>query len=1118
MYGAADLAGHKPHIGPIPADLREDIDNVTKQCQAPTDASLVPCDAWHERAQSLLAEILRADDQMSIQPDLWNQVTEALGEAENILQTRCLSDDEVDIINQIAMVAVESAPLYPCVSQCAKLWYEIRASAERAQGLPHNASAISFKQRSPVAFQLGASTPLKPVSLQGGNLPHDPESYKHLKVLSQAETSTLFHRRCRQPLWDFWSHPVGSRGQCAYAVERSPSREELEHFKADLANQGSPPALISPPAEELAGLDSVTDWKISHNDALPRNVTLVEEHVAKLIADLDHAHRSAGPAGRSFKLVNVKQRLKMLCTSLSELNNESPPLNARMLAILDNMRSVLLNARAKLKYSSCVRMSHRYMAMLDTAVFKLSQLWHQARLANVMTGETLRPQEFESLREMTNFPEDSSPVRCVASTTYAALLTANNDDEAREVVHDFLTFSDVTSRSIDLTTAKLYLLILLFLKHDNVKLFKRGVRGLLGKLISRLRGEIFESTKTEISIYQMPEFKEFCLAYFKAGPCRGFDWRDSLRVNNSLVRDGRRPIVAKLLQYGSSFCNGANQLMRLITSASLVFNKRKTYATQVESLAAFRRHLLSIDSPTNVFADDQTLAYLKQFATFAKTCLHECEVEGRATCREQVQILEVTLSCLQWCRLLSSYLEVVSPSPLKESYDMVAHALILKSIWSHETTTVFCNSERAFISQGIMSALKSNNVDDDLLVCTRILLDRNVPSKFVEIRLDELLLHRTQKTSDHDKMVTLLATACRMDLFRLKLVADSNIPPSTKKVFAEALIQARLVAKGVHILPAPDVALSASLQERFIASSADEAARHLSLDVVLAEALKETKSDYLTVSEVARHVATHLLGDSINEQWLDFLTCQVNWCLFTPKQLSECQGELMTLVQGLGTFLKAFWYEDRWVKPLDSCAEATPNLVRHFVNTVTLKWLLSKLRGNSMCSAENWEFLCKVAGDHFFAWMPKWMIFMHASQALFPSNVIVDSIFFARLCVDLSRQMQFNAPPKARVGALLDNFEVSARLRRLVKGISFGILTRQDFEALLEPHQSPFLSRWNTNVFLTFLLCAWHDGSLPVDRTVIEECIGLVVNESAFVNDDVGMTVNTLQSFIAMLL
>eukprot|EP01053_Blabericola_migrator_P008242 Blabericola_migrator_1__8241@NODE_426_length_8602_cov_18_656825_g336_i0_p1_GENE_NODE_426_length_8602_cov_18_656825_g336_i0NODE_426_length_8602_cov_18_656825_g336_i0_p1_ORF_typecomplete_len1158_score173_20_NODE_426_length_8602_cov_18_656825_g336_i045177990 len=1113
MYGVADPADNEAHLGPIPANSREDIHNAAKYCQAPISSPLYGTDgAWHKRAQMLLAQVLKAGDQGSTQPDVWNQVTEVLGEAENILQTRCLSDDEVETVNQIAMVAVKSAPLYPCVSQCSKLWYEIRASAERAQGLPHNASTTPSEQRPLVAFEPGAAIPSEPVSSRGLDVSHDSESDRYFHEPSQPETSMMFHR----PPLEFRTHPSGSPGRCAFPAESLLSEETLAQGKADLTNQAHP-AILPPPAEELVERDLVVSWEIGHNDAVQQNLKLVEEHVAKLIADLNYAHRSAGTSSGSPRLISVKQRLKFLCRSLSHLNNQLPTLNAHMLSTLSIIRSLLMFAKAEVKISPWVRMPNRSMTMFNTAILKLSHLWHQARIANLKTGEKWRRHELESLREVISFPREFSPIRCVASTTYATLLTAVSDKEAREAVHNFLTFCDLTSRSIDLTTAKLHLLILLYLKHENVKLSKIGVQKLLDKLISKLRGEIFGGEKTEISICHIPEFKEFCLAYFGVRPHQGLDWRDSLRVNHPLIRNGQRPIIVKLFEYGSSFRNGVNELKRLITSASLASNKKEVYARQVESLEAFRRHLLSIDSPTSVFADGQTLAYLKQFVAFAKTRLNECEVDGHATCRKQVRVLEVTLECLQWCRLLSSYLEAPSPS-LEETYDMVAHALILDSLWSSEMTASLLDSERTFISQGTLSALRSNNVHDELLVCVKMFLDRNVPSRFVEICLDELLLFRAQRTSDYDKMVTLLASECRMDLFRLQLVSDSNMPSSTKKVFAEALVQARLAAKRIHMLPVPDQSLSPSLRERFVAPPAHEAPQLLSLDVVLKEALKGINSDHLTVREVARHVATYLLDDFVDEQWLNFFTCQVDWCSFTPQQLAERQVELMTLVQNFGTLLKTFWFKARWVKPLNVSAEATPDLVRHFVHTATLKWLVSKLRRNSACPAEEWQSLCKVAGDYAFAWMPKWMAFMYNSRVLFPSNVIVDADSFTRLCVDVSRQMYFKAPPEAQVGVKLDKYEVSARLRHLLKGVAFGILTRQDFEALLEPHQSQFVSKWNSRAFLTLLLYAWHDNALPADKRVLEECIKIVANEGASLIRDVGMTVSTLRNCIVKLL
>eukprot|EP01053_Blabericola_migrator_P000058 Blabericola_migrator_1__57@NODE_1013_length_5706_cov_6_123781_g695_i0_p1_GENE_NODE_1013_length_5706_cov_6_123781_g695_i0NODE_1013_length_5706_cov_6_123781_g695_i0_p1_ORF_typecomplete_len1149_score187_08Laminin_II/PF06009_12/1_2e04Laminin_II/PF06009_12/7_5Laminin_II/PF06009_12/31_NODE_1013_length_5706_cov_6_123781_g695_i018055251 len=1113
MYKIEDFAGDDSHLRPYPTN-RGDIDNVQKYSQIPTNA-----DSWHKRAQSVLARVSNTHHMDSIQPELWNQVTEVLGEAETILQTRCLSDSELDTVNQIAMVAVKSAPLYPCVSQCAKLWYEIRASAERAQELPHNANTTSFGQRSPVASERGVEAPPKPISSPGNDLSHNFKSYRHLQALSQAETSKLLYQRRHQPPLQFWTHPSGSQERCASSAESLPSEQDHEDVKADFPDQGLQPALLPPPSDDSAGRDSQEACEVGNDGATREYLALVEENVAKLSADLNHAQQGAEIHRRTARLTNVKAQLNTLCVSLSHLSNRLPPLDAQMLAALDKMHSSFTTARAKVRSSQWICMSKRYLIRFDTALSILSHLRHRARLGNMEKDQLLRPQELESFGGVLDFPRELSPSRCGAFTTYAALLTAGNE-EVKEIVDELLIFSDLTSKSIDLTTAKLYLLILLYLKYDTVKLVKAGVQNLLDQLISKLRDEIFRSAKTEISIYQMPEFREFCLAYFEVSPGQGFDWRDSLRVNQPLIREGQRPIITKLLQYGKSFSDDLDQLKTLITSARSA-SRGGIYAAQVESLKAFRRHLLSIEVSTSVFTDDQTLVYLKQFAAFSEQCLNECRVDGHATGHEQLHILAVTLDCLQWCRLLSSYLEVSTPDLLDETYDTMAYALILKSLWSHETTVSLSNPERAFISQGILSALRSDRRDDKLLACTKIFLDHSVPSGFVEALFDELLLDRDGKNSDHDKMVTLLALECRMNMFRGAIASSFGpirMPSSTEKEFSEALAQAQLIAKGVHIVPAPDVSLNASLQERFVASPAHKAPYHLSVDVVLEEALKETKLNDLTVSEVAHHVATYLLGNSDNKHWLDFLTCQVNWCSFTPKQLAKHQGEWMTLVQSLGTFLRAFWYKDRWVKPLDSSAEATPNLIRHFVNTATLKWLFGKLKESSKCSAERWRLVCKVAGDHVFAWMPKWMILMHGSQALFPSDVTVDPEFFEVLCVDVCRQMRFNPPVKPHSSGLLDNFAVSAQLRRLIRGICFGMLTRQDFEILLCPYHSPWVSRWNRNLFLTFLLYVWHDKSLLVDMAVIKNCIKTVVSESALCSDELGMSVSTMQTCIKKLM
>eukprot|EP01053_Blabericola_migrator_P011458 Blabericola_migrator_1__11457@NODE_681_length_6903_cov_298_280281_g495_i0_p1_GENE_NODE_681_length_6903_cov_298_280281_g495_i0NODE_681_length_6903_cov_298_280281_g495_i0_p1_ORF_typecomplete_len1154_score173_23_NODE_681_length_6903_cov_298_280281_g495_i04793940 len=1118
MYEAGDFANHEAQWSPFPTRPQEG----TVNSQPPTNAPSYDTDeAWHDRAQTLLTQVLKADWQVPVQSEVWDQVTEVLAEAENILKTRCFSNDELKTINQINMVAVKFAPLYPCVSQCAKLCYEIRASAESAQGLPYNANTAS-----PRPSETGVEAPLradleKPQNFSQSNDPsYNLASPTH--VSSEAQTSGAPLRFASLQGKDPSCYPESYRPRECYAVsaESFQSDKRLEQFKAAPTSQSLPSASLPLLANDLVETDRTAGGKVDYDGATHESLALVEENIAKVIVDLDHAHQNAGKSRTSAKLINVKEQLNTLCRSLSGLHDEPLTLDAHSLVTLTRMRFSLMTARGKVTASRGVRLSNRYMTRLNSAIFNISHLWLQARLANLNTDDSLQPQELESFREVTEFPERVSTIGCIASTTYATLLTTHSDKKARKIVHDFLTFSSMASQRIDLETAKLYLLILLYFRHGNVRLIEPRLQDPLGKLIATLRGEILRSEKIGISLFELSEFQELCLAYFKVSTCHGFDWRNSLDLSNTLVRSGQKPIITNLAQCGKVFCDGLDQLTRFVTSSKLASDKG-IYAAQVKSLEAFRRHLLSIDPPTDVFTNDQTLAHLEQFAYFAELCLNQCEVEGHAGSREQVRLLEVTLDCLHWCRLLSSYLEVPSPEFLEGMYDTVANALILTSLWSHRNTEFLCNSERAFISRSILSILKSNKLDDRLLGCIRMFFDKNVPSRFARVIFDEMLLYRAQKTSDYDRMLTLLALECRMNLYRADIAFKPELlsmPSSIRNDFAEALVQARLIALGVKILPAPDLPLEPSLQERFVASPAHKAARHLSVDVVLDEALKETSPDEVTVSEVAHHVAAYLLGNPVDKQWLDFLTCQMSWCSFTPKQLAKHHSELVTLVQSLDTFLKAFWFKGRWAKPLDSSAEATPDLIRHFVNTVTLKWLFTKLVGDSMCSAEDWEFLHKVAGDHVFAWIPKWMVFMHGSQALFPSDVTVDADFFARLCVDLSRQTKFTALPKEWLDAPMEHFRVSVQLRRLIKGVCLGVVTPQDFEALLSPHESRVVLRWNRNLFLAVLLYVWHDNSLPVDMAVIAECIKIVLSEGALYSGDVGMSVSTMQKCIEKLL
>eukprot|EP01053_Blabericola_migrator_P000696 Blabericola_migrator_1__695@NODE_1172_length_5219_cov_9_845885_g796_i0_p1_GENE_NODE_1172_length_5219_cov_9_845885_g796_i0NODE_1172_length_5219_cov_9_845885_g796_i0_p1_ORF_typecomplete_len1077_score193_07HipN/PF18253_1/0_61HipN/PF18253_1/4_7e03_NODE_1172_length_5219_cov_9_845885_g796_i014324662 len=1041
VYEGGYLASNRTYCSPLPA--------VQQYSQIPTNApSCGNNKDWHKLAQFLLTQAV--DAQVQVRPEFWNLVAEVLGRAEKV-SPLSLSNDEINTINQLTKLALKFAPLYPCVSQCAKLCYEIMASVERGQESSQNAGTT--KQQLPVAVETNTETPM--------------------------------HRH--HPPVEGWMH-------------------------------STPPP---PPSKQWAGADSEKDLK-GGNAATQMNWTFIENNVAQLIADLDRGHQDVGGYNKAARPTVIKEPLKRLHSFLSQCKGDPSTLDPQVLKKLNKMRSSLINAKAKLNLSPRLYVSKRYMISLNNVILKISHLWHQAHLANKKIDKALQPQDFKSLEGVADFPKELSPSRCAAFTTYSALVTTDDDKEVKVVLDDFLIFSDLATRPIDLTTAKLYLLILLYLKHGNLNLIKVGVQDHLDRLISKLRDDIFESRRKEISLHHTPEFKDFCLAYFEANPCQKVNWRDSLRANKLLVQDGQRPIITKLLQHGRSFRRRLSKLKKLAKSAS----EAEIHAATLDSLQAFHHHLLNIDPAINVLTDDETLAYFKQFAAFGGGCIDECAVQGHAASRKQVKQLKTTLECLQWCRLLSSYLEVTSPSLLEETYATIANALILKSLWSHETTTLLSDSERAFISQGILSALRSNKLDDELLACTKMSLDQSVPPEFLKPIYDELLLTRAQRTiSDHDKMVTLLASECRMNLFRDEIASNSSrtrIPFSIENDFREALVDAQMIAKGVHILPAPDVSLSARLQQRFVDSPAHEAARKLSVDVILEEALGERTSDDLTVSEVARHVATYLLGDPVDEQWLDFLTCQVQWCGFTAGQLAEGRGELTSLIQSLSNFLQIFWYKERWANPLDSRAEATPGLIRHFVNTATLKWLCGKLMEDGTCPDEYWQSLHRLAGDHAFAWLAKWMILMHGSQALFPPGVAVDNASFRSLCIDVFRHMHLRTTPTEWLEAPLDNFALSIQLRHLIKGISLGMVTEQDVQILLLPHASPVVLRWNRNLFLTFLLYVWHNVSLPADKTVITECIKNVLHEKGIrvARNKSGerMYVSTLQTCIRKVL
>eukprot|EP01053_Blabericola_migrator_P002430 Blabericola_migrator_1__2429@NODE_1684_length_4009_cov_40_832319_g1078_i1_p1_GENE_NODE_1684_length_4009_cov_40_832319_g1078_i1NODE_1684_length_4009_cov_40_832319_g1078_i1_p1_ORF_typecomplete_len1238_score184_67EH_Signature/PF15611_6/7_8e02EH_Signature/PF15611_6/0_22_NODE_1684_length_4009_cov_40_832319_g1078_i1743715 len=1051
--------------------LRESIDTIMRGCRASTNASSYGSDeAWHSYAHWGT----QTYGQVSGHEGVEGRMAEVLSETEKVLDTRCFPDDEQKVLPQIIRMALDFRPLYPGVADSA----ELRRGSSKKGLLNQEVPRIANK-----VFH---------------------ESYGDQQVLSQHKTS-------RQPKTNhsfgvaaesgsssfgtqFWTHP-------SYPLEA-------------ISEQNQHPAVFPPLLSDAGQSVPAENSSAGDDDARYQTLRLAEEDVACLVNAIEEGiMRLEGRRRRPRQLLDVKEQLHALLASLSLLNNKPPPLNTRAWAILGRMRSSLIDARKVIKSLQDIRMSNRYMARFNNAIVIISRLRQQARLAGLEGVDALEPQELESLREVTNSPDKSSPMKCVASAAYAALLKTDSETEVERVLDSFLAFFDSTSEPIDRTTAQLYLLILLHIRYDDVKRVKPETQNLLDKLIVLLRVRVFKTGNSEISICDFPEFKDFYLAHFGASTWQGFDWRDSLRADQVLANGGQRPLITKLVRYGSSFCEGLDRLTRLT-------HHDGPYGMQARLLGAFRSCLLRIHPPECVFADDQTFAYLEQFAAFAEMCLNQCRVDGSATGHPQLQILEVTLDCLQWCRLLCSYLGVTPPNLLKEAYDTTANARILTLLWKSRPTASMPNAERAFISRGILAALNSNKLDDELLACTKMFLDRNVPPLFVAGIFDELLIDRSKQNSDHDKMVTLLASECRIQLLKPNLASRSGIvgmPTSIMEDFVRVLVQAQMVAKGVQTLPTPTLTLNASLRKRFVASNAHETARQLSVDVVLEEALQKRDSDHLTVSEVAHHVATYLLGDSFDEEWLNFLIGRVQWCRSSPQQLAASPDKLMTLAKSVDAWCKAFRYESSRIEPLNSIAQATPDLIRHFVHMATLKWLLGKMMGMSHCPDDARQVLIRMMGEHVFGWMPLWLTLMNGRRVLFPSGVIARASFVEGLCFDVARLRKLNHSSTIKSN-VLDHDDVSAYLRRLLRAIGSGTLTFQDLEVLLKQHVCPVLSRPNRNMFLTFLLWAWHHECLPVDIAVIEGCIKDVFHEGSQPANKGRLSVNTMQSCIQKLL
>eukprot|EP01053_Blabericola_migrator_P011608 Blabericola_migrator_1__11607@NODE_697_length_6827_cov_16_681361_g506_i0_p3_GENE_NODE_697_length_6827_cov_16_681361_g506_i0NODE_697_length_6827_cov_16_681361_g506_i0_p3_ORF_typecomplete_len240_score31_51DUF3563/PF12086_8/0_3_NODE_697_length_6827_cov_16_681361_g506_i09041623 len=229
----------------------------------------------------------------------------------------------------------------------------------------------------------------------------------------------------------------------------------------------------------------------------------------------------------------------------------------------------------------------------------------------------------------------------------------------------------------------------------------------------------------------------------------------------------------------------------------------------------------------------------------------------------------------------------------------------------------------------------------------------------------------------------------------------------------------------------------------------------------------------------------------------------------------------MTLVQSLSSVSKASWFKSQRLHPLDSRAEATRALVRHFVHMVTLKWLSGKMVGGQFPTRAQ-QCLENTLSEHVFTWMPKWLTLMYGRQALFPFGVSVKAGLFKGMCLDMTRQRHFNSSTDiaqlSRRQVPLDHEDVSACLRHLLKAVGSGTASSQDLEPLMEPHVCPVLSRPNRNMFLTFLLWAWHHKCLPVDADVIANCIKHILYEGALPGNQGRMSANSMRWCLHQLL
>eukprot|EP01053_Blabericola_migrator_P003296 Blabericola_migrator_1__3295@NODE_1970_length_3487_cov_36_954971_g1254_i0_p1_GENE_NODE_1970_length_3487_cov_36_954971_g1254_i0NODE_1970_length_3487_cov_36_954971_g1254_i0_p1_ORF_typecomplete_len1064_score146_46_NODE_1970_length_3487_cov_36_954971_g1254_i0743265 len=497
------------------------------------------------------------------------------------------------------------------------------------------------------------------------------------------------------------------------------------------------------------GLHFVSRDALHQPRSMPRPLRKPKEHLLNFESALEQEIERAARQNtwQDLKHLDVTESLDKLLEASLKLAHTPPYYCASSLATLKNMLSALLRTRRKIECTPYVRATALQRRNLNQVIWNVSRTWHRLRLIDLNTfslGQApLQPCEIQKLTTV----EWTAP-SFVASQVYGALL----EEDGGEAVHDFFGYLISASSPIDLPTAKFCLLILLYLKHENVTLVPQGGNESLDKLIAKLRHKLFNAEVTEISLFDLPEFIEF------ASKCYGVDripqqgWQASLNEKGFWPTKKLSPLVSKLNLHGKAFRLGLEQI-----SASSRVGK---YADHINLLNKFYSRLLASPAP-NVHEFEATF---EQFSYFAETYINECEENGHPASQHQLRVLEVTRNSLQWCRLLFAHLRMTPSDVLRETYDKVSTAWILNSLWCREQTFSLTCTDRAAITKKILLVLESGEIQNELLAWSKAFLDQNVSCELLELIIQKFSLDQAMTLTDDDRILNLLTQECRMNL------------------------------------------------------------------------------------------------------------------------------------------------------------------------------------------------------------------------------------------------------------------------------------------------------------------------------------------------------------------